>query len=49
MNSNFNGKMHSSNSFEFGFLADHSRRKQIDSRIQKSGFDSKGLSAIESN
>ena len=22
-NSNFNGKMHSSNSFEFGFLADH--------------------------
>ena len=23
VNSNFNGKMHSSNSFEFGFLADH--------------------------
>ena len=48
VNSNFNGKCILRIPLSSDFLQ-ITGRKQIDSRIQKSGIDSKGLSAIESN
>ena len=43
-NSNFNEKIHSSNSFDFAFRLQIIGRKQIDGSIQMFGLDSKGLS-----